>query len=81
MDLRGLLISTSPLYNSIVSITPKAMRKFIVYFVHMNDLSSHPGSSRIYKTLRRSYYRRSMIGDIQNYIAVVRHTFGSKEHV
>ena len=68
-DVRGLLVRTSPIGQSIQIVAPKAMRNRIMYFAHNSMHAGHPGSSRMYSTLRRSYYWPNMAGDIQDYVA------------
>ena len=69
IDAKGLLVRTSPLDKCAQIVAPEGMRKRIMYFVHKSVHAGHSGSSRIYSTLRRSYYWPSMAGDVQDYVA------------
>ena len=46
------------------------MHKHIMYFAHNSVYAGHLGSSRMYSSLRRSYYWLNMAGDVQEYGAM-----------
>ena len=59
----------SPLDRAIQIVIPQSLRKRVLYFAHHSMHAGHPSSSRMYSTLRRTYYWPSMDGDIQDYVA------------
>ena len=69
VDGNGLLIRKSPLDQCIQIVAPEGLRKRIMYFAHNSVHAGHPGSSRMYSTLRRSYYWPNMAGEVQDYVA------------
>lgn len=64
-DDRGLIVRVAPVDHSIQIFIPEALRPRALYLAHYTPVSGHPGISRQYYTMRRTFYWPSMISDIQ----------------
>lgn len=50
-------------------VVPKELRKSILQREHSSPLGGHPGSTRMYQTLRKKYYWPSLVADVYGYVA------------
>lgn len=65
VDNAGCLIRRSDLDGSLQKVVPKKIQSRILYQMHYPTSAGHPGSTRTYNTMRREYYWRNMMADIQ----------------
>ena len=59
--LYGFLSRRFPLDESLQRVVLKSLRSRILYLSHYSRLAGHPGSTRLYYTLRRKYYWPHMV--------------------
>ena len=81
-----ILVRRSPLDGSLQKVVPFSLIPIILYHAHYPVHAGHPGGTRMYETIRREYYWRSMVNDIFQAAkdcrscARVRGTRGHKQH-
>lgn len=60
----GLLVRLSRLDGALQVVVPPCLRARILYLGHDTALSGHPGSRRMYDTLRRTFYWPLLASDV-----------------
>ena len=65
-DKRGLIVRTAPIDGVEQIYAPKVLRSRILLLAHYPRLVGHPGGTRMYQTLRRTFYWPSMALDVFN---------------
>ena len=65
----GLLCRRAPLDGSIQIVVPASLRARISFLSHYPRLQGHPGTSKMYETMRRLYYWPHMASDVQQTVA------------
>ena len=60
----GLLCRKAPVDGSLQVVIPQSLRARVLYLSHYPRLQGHPGSTRMYETMRRDYYWPHMASDI-----------------
>lgn len=63
-DDRGLLVRRAPLDDRLQIVVPASLRQRTLYLSHYPQASGHPGGTRMYYTLRRTFYWPSMSLDV-----------------
>lgn len=66
---RGLLVPKSVVSESIQIVATKALRMRILYLAHYPPIAGHPGTRRMYDTLRRNFYWPHMANDVYTTVA------------
>ena len=65
----GLLCRYAPLDGSIQIVVPASLRARVSFLSHYLRLQGHPGTSKMYETMRRLYYWPHMASDVQQTVA------------
>lgn len=65
-DERGLLVRIATIDRSIQIVLPNTLRQRVLLLSHYPRMAGHPGGSRMYQTLRRTFYWPSMGLDVYN---------------
>ena len=63
-DERNLIIRLAPIDHSRQIYTPKSLRSRLLLLAHYPRSVGHPGGTRMYQTLRRTFYWPSMALDV-----------------
>lgn len=63
-DDRGLLVRVAPLDLAHQVLVPKDLRPRVLHLSHYPRLVGHPGTTRMYQTLRRAFYWPAMALDV-----------------
>ena len=69
VDEKGILCRRAPLDGSVQVVIPAALRQEILRREHEPVHAGHPGSTRMYNTMRRKYYWPSMVADVYAWVA------------
>ena len=84
---QDILVRRSPLDGSLQKVVPFSLIPTVLYNAHYPVHAGHPGGTRMYETIRKEYYWRSMANDIFQAAkdcrscAKVRGTRGNKQHL
>ena len=65
-DERGLIVRVATIDQAHQIYAPKILRPRILLLAHYPRLAGHPGGTRMYQTLRRTFYWPSMALDVFN---------------
>ena len=65
-DERGLIVRVAPLDKSMQIYLPSPLRPRLLLLAHYPRLAGHPGGTRMFQTLRRTFYWPSMAMDVFN---------------
>ena len=65
-DERGLIVRVAPIDNAVQIYVPKTLRPRLLLLAHYPRLAGHPGGTRMFQTLRRTFYWPSMAMDVFN---------------
>ena len=68
-DDRGLLCRTSSLDGAVQMLVPKALQSRCMSLFHLPRIAGHPGGTKMYTQMRRSFYWPHMAADISSYVA------------
>lgn len=63
-DTNGLFIRTSRIDQAEQVVVPPSLQARILYLSHHPLFAGHPGGTKMYKTLRRNFYRRNIANDL-----------------
>ena len=61
---KGILVRISPVDRSEQIVVPKSLRAKVLYLNHQPRFAVHPGGTRIFSTMRRTYYLPAMALDV-----------------
>ena len=83
-DERGLVVRVSPLDGAKQIVAPESLRQKILYMSHFPRLAGHPGGTRMFNTIRRTFYWPAMGADVyrcaQNCISCARERVKLRKH-
>jgi hypothetical protein len=65
----GLLVRLSPLEVAEQVAIPRCLANSVMCIAHLPRLAAHPGGTRMYATLRQSFYWLTMAKDIYQFVA------------
>lgn len=86
LDHNDVLVRRSPLDGRLQKVVPRCLVPLVLHLAHNPLHAGHPGGTRMYATIRESYYWRTMVTDIFEYVktcrscARIRGTRGNKQH-
>lgn len=63
---RGLFCCIAPLEGVFQILVPKDLRQKVLFLAHYTPVAGHPGVTRQYYTMRRTFYWPAMMRDIQS---------------
>jgi Integrase zinc binding domain len=66
---KGLLVRLSPLDEAEQVVVPRCLANRVMCLAHISRLNAHPGGTRMYDTLRKSFYWLTMAKDIYQFVA------------
>jgi Integrase zinc binding domain len=66
---KGLLVRQSPLDDAEIVVVPRCLANRAMCLAHLPRLSAHSGGTRMYATLRKSFYWLTMAKDIYQFVA------------
>jgi Integrase zinc binding domain len=66
---KGLLVRLSPLDEAEQVVVPRCLAIRVMCLAHLPRLAAHPGGTRMYATLRKSFYWLTMAKDIYQFLA------------
>lgn len=64
LDHHDFIVGRSSLYRALQKVVPERLRKRLLYLVNFPRLAGHPRSTRMYYTLRWSYYWPHTANDV-----------------
>jgi len=65
----GILCRRGYVVGEQQGVVPKAMQEDIMTREHSSPLAGHPGSTKMYRTLKRKYYWPSLVADVYGLVA------------
>jgi len=68
-DPNGLLVRTAPLYGAAQVYVPTHMRDGVMMRDHYPPQAGNPGAKKMYTSMRRWFYRESMVVDVYAFVA------------
>jgi Integrase zinc binding domain/Integrase core domain len=66
---KGLLVRLSLFDEAEQVVVPRCLANRVMCLVHLPRLAAHPGGTRMYATLRKSFYWLTMAKDIYQFVA------------
>jgi Integrase zinc binding domain len=66
---KGLLVRLSPLDDAEQVVVPRCLANRVMCPAHLPRLAAHPGGTRMYATLRKSFYWLTMAKNIYQFVA------------
>ena len=67
-DRHGVLVRRSTLDGALQAVVPSSLRPRVLNMAHYPKLAGHPGTRRMYDTMRRSFYWPLMANDIHKLV-------------
>jgi RNase H-like domain found in reverse transcriptase/Integrase zinc binding domain/Integrase core domain len=68
-DDDGLLVRSSPLNGTSRVVVPKALRERVLTLGHYPNAAGHPGSNRLYRSIRREFFWPGLILDCKVFVS------------
>ena len=69
VDDRGLVCRTSPLDGSVQIVMPTDLQERCLSLYHLPKIAGHPGGTKMYAQMRKSFYWPRMAMDVNRYVA------------
>ena len=71
-DNRGILVRKAEIDGALQKVIPRKLRERVIALSHKPITQGHPGETRLYNTMRHSYYWPFMSGDLAEHVKTCR---------